>query len=197
MRRSSSSAARVPLPAHGLVQGAVVYRAALGQGKAERGLGGEAMSEISGNPRAEGQPDGRPRSPEEIRFREELKLDDDCLLFDGNGWPGAPSVWRTHGKGWHECLYCYEPFRRKGRSGRARFCSAGCRLEALRVRREFREEMIARLFPTGASDREMANATGLAVDVVRMKRFAMGMNEETRESFAAEARAEDADEDFS
>ncbi len=111
----------------------------------------------------------------EARFRQKLRDEEHELLAYAASWPRAPSAgWRTHGKGWYTCLYCETRFKRRGKLI-PRFCSAGCLRVASRVRKEYREEMIRRLFEEGASDREISEQTGLAESGVRQKRFEMGL----------------------
>ncbi len=117
-----------------------------------------------------------PEHPDaESRFRERIVEDEDRFLADPPSWPRAPSAgWRQHGKGIHLCLFCDGLFQRKKKKVPC-FCSAECRRAATSVRRQYREEMIRRLFEEGASDREISEQTGLAESGIRQKRFEMGL----------------------
>ncbi len=104
-------------------------------------------------------------------------LDEGLYLYDGHRWPRAPSAWRTHGartKFFH-CLYCGEPFLRRGKKEPPRFCDAHCYREAIRVRGAYREEVIREMSAEGAGDRDMARATGNTKNVVRQRCYEMGL----------------------
>lgn len=111
----------------------------------------------------------------EARFR--ARLDEGEFLYCGHRWPRAPSAWRTHGARtkYHLCLYCGEPFLRRGKKEPPRFCDATCYREALRVRGAYREEMIREMSAEGAGDRDMARATGNTKNVVRQRCYEMGL----------------------
>ncbi len=121
----------------------------------------------------EGQPD---RSPAERRFWQRLREDEERFLSEPQAWPRAKSAgWRIYGKGWWLCLYCDERFRPVSKKKPPHFCCSECKAVATRLRAEYREQIIRRLVPEGASDYEISGETGISPNVVRLKRYAMGL----------------------
>ncbi len=147
-----------------------------------------------------------PTDDAEAAFREKLREKEHKYLCYPHAWPQAlPAGLRaareaggTSKEGWFRCLYCGSAFELREQRP-PRFCSVPCSRAATRVRREYREEMLRELFAEGASDREMAQRTGLSEGVVREKRLAMGLvrppsseREEDRDAGEKSAAAEDA-----
>ncbi len=116
------------------------------------------------------------KDPLAVRFWKSIAEDEYRFLSDPRSWPRAYSAWKVYGAGTRYCfcLYCDEAFRKRGgKRNIPHFCSAACHRNAMRVRKEYREQMIRDLFAEGTSYRMIGWETGLSHHVVKIKRYEM------------------------